>query len=109
VHTYRVLPSDGLLAVQTQNGVQQRKFRSISDLVHEYKNPQNGLVCGLSNPVGQSLSVPKASASSGEILRFQLQTILFAQSSSSRSITDVQFSVSFQNYQCVYNWPVMFL
>lgn len=53
VHTYRVLPTDnGFLAVQTLNGVQQRKFKSISDLVFEYKNPQNGLICALTNPVG---------------------------------------------------------
>ncbi|XP_076804156.1 phosphatidylinositol 3,4,5-trisphosphate 5-phosphatase 2-like isoform X1 [Clavelina lepadiformis] len=58
VHTYRVLPADGLLAVQTINGVQQRKFSTLSDLVREYRNPQNGLVCGLTNPVGLESSRP---------------------------------------------------
>ncbi|XP_078495542.1 phosphatidylinositol 3,4,5-trisphosphate 5-phosphatase 2 [Ciona intestinalis] len=53
VHTYRILPTENsTLAVQTVNGVQQRKFKSLTELVHEYRNIQNGLVCGLSNPVG---------------------------------------------------------
>jgi len=34
--------------------VQQRKFATLNDLVREYRSPQNGLVCGLTNPVGDS-------------------------------------------------------
>nr|XP_039251513.1 phosphatidylinositol 3,4,5-trisphosphate 5-phosphatase 2-like [Styela clava] len=59
IHTYRILPTDsGLLAVQTINGVQQRKFTSISELITAYRSPQNGLVCGLTNPVGPTSDKP---------------------------------------------------
>ncbi|XP_031718447.1 inositol polyphosphate phosphatase-like 1b [Anarrhichthys ocellatus] len=48
VHTYRILPdADGLLAVQTTQGVQVNCFRTIEDLVLGYQHPHKGLVTPL--------------------------------------------------------------
>ncbi|XP_056898741.1 inositol polyphosphate phosphatase-like 1b isoform X1 [Takifugu flavidus] len=48
VHTYRVLPdADGLLAVQTTQGVQVNCFRTLEDLVFGYQHPHKGLVSPL--------------------------------------------------------------
>ncbi|XP_063046606.1 inositol polyphosphate phosphatase-like 1b [Engraulis encrasicolus] len=56
VHTYRILPdSDGLLAVQTTQGVQVNCFRTLSDLVLGYQHPHKGLVTPLLYPVGPDL------------------------------------------------------
>ncbi|TSQ81008.1 Phosphatidylinositol 3,4,5-trisphosphate 5-phosphatase 2B [Bagarius yarrelli] len=45
VHTYRILPdADGLLAVQTTQGVQVNCFRTLGDLVLGYQQPHKGLV-----------------------------------------------------------------
>ncbi|KAJ8351240.1 hypothetical protein SKAU_G00227160 [Synaphobranchus kaupii] len=53
VHTYRILPdTEGLLAVQTSQGVQANCFRSLGDLVLGYQQPHNGLVTPLLYPVG---------------------------------------------------------
>ena len=41
--------------------MQQRKFATLNDLVREYRSPQNGLICGLSNPVGDVNAAPKSS------------------------------------------------
>nr|XP_046261218.1 inositol polyphosphate phosphatase-like 1b [Scatophagus argus] len=52
VHTYRILPdSDGLLAVQTTQGVQVNCFRTLEDLVLGYQHPHKGLVTPLLYPV----------------------------------------------------------
>lgn len=52
VHTYRILPdADGLLAVQTTQGVQVNCFRTLEDLVLGYQHPHKGLVCPLLYPV----------------------------------------------------------
>ncbi|XP_046873076.1 inositol polyphosphate phosphatase-like 1b isoform X1 [Hypomesus transpacificus] len=54
VHTYRILPdADGLLAVQTTQGVQVNCFRTLGDLVLGYQNPHKGLVSPLWYPVGR--------------------------------------------------------
>ncbi|XP_072573439.1 inositol polyphosphate phosphatase-like 1b isoform X2 [Paramormyrops kingsleyae] len=54
VHTYRILPdADGLLAVQTSQGVQVNCFRTLGDLVLGYQQPHKGLVTPLLYPVGQ--------------------------------------------------------
>ncbi|KAJ8255100.1 hypothetical protein GJAV_G00200920 [Gymnothorax javanicus] len=54
VHTYRVLPdTDGLLAVQTSQGVQTNCFRTLGDLVLGYQQPHKGLVAPLLYPVGR--------------------------------------------------------
>ncbi|XP_068596310.1 inositol polyphosphate phosphatase-like 1b [Brachionichthys hirsutus] len=48
VHTYRILPdADGLLAVQTTQGVQVNCFRTLEDLVFGYQQPHKGLVTPL--------------------------------------------------------------
>ncbi|MEQ2297633.1 hypothetical protein AMECASPLE_036578, partial [Ameca splendens] len=52
VHTYRILPDpDGLLAVQTTQGVQVNCFRTLEDLVLGYQQPHKGLVIPLLYPV----------------------------------------------------------
>ncbi|KAM9849589.1 inositol polyphosphate phosphatase-like 1b isoform 2-T2 [Aulostomus maculatus] len=52
VHTYRILPDvDGLLAVQTTQGVQVNCFRTLEDLVLGYQHPHKGLVIPLLYPV----------------------------------------------------------
>ncbi|XP_029367782.1 inositol polyphosphate phosphatase-like 1b isoform X1 [Echeneis naucrates] len=52
VHTYRILPdADGLLAVQTTQGVQVNCFRTLEDLVLGYQHPHKGLVMPLLYPV----------------------------------------------------------
>lgn len=56
VHTYRILPdADGLLAVQTSQGVQVNCFRTLGDLVLGYQNPHKGLVTPLLYPVARDL------------------------------------------------------
>ncbi|NXV75239.1 SHIP2 phosphatase, partial [Atlantisia rogersi] len=52
VHTYRILPDDeGLLSVQTIQGVQAKCFRTLPDLISAYQQPNNGLVTPLLYPV----------------------------------------------------------
>uniref|UniRef100_A0A8D0F5L9 phosphatidylinositol-3,4,5-trisphosphate 5-phosphatase n=1 Tax=Strix occidentalis caurina TaxID=311401 RepID=A0A8D0F5L9_STROC len=52
VHTYRILPDDeGLLSVQTIQGIQAKCFRTLPDLIGAYQHPNNGLVTPLLYPV----------------------------------------------------------
>ncbi|XP_078514745.1 phosphatidylinositol 3,4,5-trisphosphate 5-phosphatase 2 isoform X1 [Lissotriton helveticus] len=52
VHTYRILPDEeDYLAVQTSQGVQVRRFKSLGDLITQYLQPAQGLVCTLLYPV----------------------------------------------------------
>ncbi|NWZ19590.1 SHP2A phosphatase, partial [Asarcornis scutulata] len=52
VHTYRILPDDeGLLSVQTIQGIQAKCFRTLPDLISAYQQPNNGLVTPLLYPV----------------------------------------------------------
>uniref|UniRef100_A0A8C9FJQ2 phosphatidylinositol-3,4,5-trisphosphate 5-phosphatase n=1 Tax=Pavo cristatus TaxID=9049 RepID=A0A8C9FJQ2_PAVCR len=52
VHTYRILPDDeGLLSVQSIQGVQAKCFRSLPELISAYQQPNNGLVTQLLYPV----------------------------------------------------------
>ncbi|KAG7268790.1 hypothetical protein CRUP_018345 [Coryphaenoides rupestris] len=54
VHTYRILPdSEGLLAVQTMQGVQVNCFRTLEELVMGYQHPHKGLVTPLQFPVSR--------------------------------------------------------
>ncbi|XP_056130218.1 inositol polyphosphate phosphatase-like 1b [Lampris incognitus] len=54
VHTYRILPdAEGLLAVQTTQGVQVNCFRTLEDLVLGYQHPHKGLVTPLLYPVNR--------------------------------------------------------
>ncbi|MBN3297493.1 SHP2B phosphatase, partial [Amia calva] len=66
VHTYRVLPDEeGLLAVQTSQGVQVNCFRTLADLVSGYQQPHKGLVTPLQYPVGREAE-PGDEGSDGE-------------------------------------------
>ncbi|KAM6946314.1 LOW QUALITY PROTEIN: phosphatidylinositol 3,4,5-trisphosphate 5-phosphatase 2A [Aplochiton taeniatus] len=48
VHTYRILPDeDGFLAVQTSQGVQPKRFKTLPELVQLYLQPSQGLVSTL--------------------------------------------------------------
>uniref|UniRef100_A0A3Q3GSL0 Inositol polyphosphate phosphatase-like 1a n=1 Tax=Labrus bergylta TaxID=56723 RepID=A0A3Q3GSL0_9LABR len=52
VHTYRILPDDeGFLAVQTSQGVQPKRFKTLAELVLLYLQPSQGLVTTLLFPV----------------------------------------------------------
>ncbi|XP_043913229.1 phosphatidylinositol 3,4,5-trisphosphate 5-phosphatase 2A-like [Protopterus annectens] len=51
VHTYRILPDEGLLAVQSMQGMQVKCFRTLNDLVAMYQQPNKGLVIPLLHPV----------------------------------------------------------
>ncbi|XP_054829565.1 phosphatidylinositol 3,4,5-trisphosphate 5-phosphatase 2 [Eublepharis macularius] len=52
VHTYRILPDEeDFLAVQTSQGVQVRRFKTLGDLIALYLQPNQGLVCTLLFPV----------------------------------------------------------
>ncbi|XP_032401272.1 phosphatidylinositol 3,4,5-trisphosphate 5-phosphatase 2A [Xiphophorus hellerii] len=48
VHTYRILPDEeGFLAVQTSQGVQPKRFKTLPELVSLYLQPNQGLVTTL--------------------------------------------------------------
>uniref|UniRef100_A0A8C6NKW8 phosphatidylinositol-3,4,5-trisphosphate 5-phosphatase n=1 Tax=Nothobranchius furzeri TaxID=105023 RepID=A0A8C6NKW8_NOTFU len=52
VHTYRILPDEeGFLAVQTSQGVQPKRFKTLPELVSLYLQPSQGLVTTLLYPV----------------------------------------------------------
>ncbi|XP_062983431.1 phosphatidylinositol 3,4,5-trisphosphate 5-phosphatase 2 [Elgaria multicarinata webbii] len=52
VHTYRILPDEeDFLAVQTSQGVQVRRFKTLTELITLYLQPNQGLVCTLLFPV----------------------------------------------------------
>ncbi|KAM6447712.1 phosphatidylinositol 3,4,5-trisphosphate 5-phosphatase 2 isoform 2-T2 [Liasis olivaceus] len=52
VHTYRILPDEEeFLAVQTSQGVPVRRFKTLSDLIVLYLQPNQGLACTLLFPV----------------------------------------------------------
>ncbi|XP_027518935.1 phosphatidylinositol 3,4,5-trisphosphate 5-phosphatase 2-like [Corapipo altera] len=59
VHTYRILPDDeGLLSVQTIQGIQAQCFHTLPDLICAYQHPNNGLVTPLLYPVHRAQRVP---------------------------------------------------
>uniref|UniRef100_A0A672ZQL9 phosphatidylinositol-3,4,5-trisphosphate 5-phosphatase n=1 Tax=Sphaeramia orbicularis TaxID=375764 RepID=A0A672ZQL9_9TELE len=65
VHTYRILPdADGLLAVQTTQGVQVNCFRTLEDLVFGYQHPHKGLVTPLLYPVPRDTDIGDDSSGS---------------------------------------------
>ncbi|XP_049582682.1 phosphatidylinositol 3,4,5-trisphosphate 5-phosphatase 2A [Syngnathus scovelli] len=54
VHTYRILPDEeGFLAVQTSQGVQPKRFKTLPELVSLYLQPSQGLVTTLLYAVDQ--------------------------------------------------------
>uniref|UniRef100_A0A3B4ZJ40 phosphatidylinositol-3,4,5-trisphosphate 5-phosphatase n=1 Tax=Stegastes partitus TaxID=144197 RepID=A0A3B4ZJ40_9TELE len=71
VHTYRILPdADGLLAVQTTQGVQVNCFRTLEDLVLGYQHPHKGLVTPLLYPVPRDTDTGDESSggTAGEVI-----------------------------------------
>ncbi|NXD11934.1 SHIP2 phosphatase, partial [Nothocercus nigrocapillus] len=60
VHTYRILPDDeGLLSVQSVQGAQAKRFRSLAELVGAYQQPNVGLVTPLLHPVHRACAEDK--------------------------------------------------
>lgn len=58
VHTYRILPDEeGFLAVQTSQGVQPKRFKTLPELVSLYLQPSQGLVTTLLYPVDREETV----------------------------------------------------
>ncbi|KAM3912350.1 phosphatidylinositol 3,4,5-trisphosphate 5-phosphatase 2A-like [Leptodactylus fuscus] len=54
VHTYRVLPDEnGLLSVQSFQGVEVKKFPRLRELIAAYRYKGNGLVTALHYPLGR--------------------------------------------------------
>ncbi|XP_075040612.1 phosphatidylinositol 3,4,5-trisphosphate 5-phosphatase 2A-like isoform X2 [Mixophyes fleayi] len=54
VHSYRVLPDEnGLLSVQSVQGVELKKFPGLVELISAYARKGNGLMTALQHPVGQ--------------------------------------------------------
>uniref|UniRef100_A0A672M9B5 phosphatidylinositol-3,4,5-trisphosphate 5-phosphatase n=1 Tax=Sinocyclocheilus grahami TaxID=75366 RepID=A0A672M9B5_SINGR len=52
VHTYRILPDEeNFLAVQTSQGVQPKRFKTLPELIQLYLQPSQGLVTTLLFPV----------------------------------------------------------
>uniref|UniRef100_A0A8B9BF03 phosphatidylinositol-3,4,5-trisphosphate 5-phosphatase n=1 Tax=Anser brachyrhynchus TaxID=132585 RepID=A0A8B9BF03_9AVES len=71
VHTYRILPDDeGLLSVQTIQGIQAKCFRTLPDLIGAYQQPNNGLVTPLLYPVHRPRdTADEDSGERGRVLR----------------------------------------
>uniref|UniRef100_A0A8B9D7T1 phosphatidylinositol-3,4,5-trisphosphate 5-phosphatase n=1 Tax=Anser cygnoides TaxID=8845 RepID=A0A8B9D7T1_ANSCY len=71
VHTYRILPDDeGLLSVQTIQGIQAKCFRTLPDLIGAYQQPNNGLVTPLLYPVHRPRdAADEDSGERGRVLR----------------------------------------
>ncbi|KAL4647083.1 phosphatidylinositol 3,4,5-trisphosphate 5-phosphatase 2 [Arapaima gigas] len=67
VHTYRILPDDeGFLAVQTSQGVQPKRFKTLPELIQLYLQPNQGLVTTLLYPVEREDSPDDKDYSDGE-------------------------------------------
>ncbi|KAG7470915.1 hypothetical protein MATL_G00118860 [Megalops atlanticus] len=67
VHTYRILPDEeGFLAVQTSQGVQPKRFKTLPELIQLYLQPSQGLVTTLLYPVEREESPDDRDYSDGE-------------------------------------------
>uniref|UniRef100_A0A8D3E575 phosphatidylinositol-3,4,5-trisphosphate 5-phosphatase n=1 Tax=Scophthalmus maximus TaxID=52904 RepID=A0A8D3E575_SCOMX len=76
VHTYRILPdADGLLAVQTTQGVQVNCFRTLEDLVLGYQHPHKGLVMPLLYPVPRDIDTGDESSGGVDIIQHLLSHV----------------------------------
>ncbi|XP_009555446.2 SH2 domain-containing protein 1B [Cuculus canorus] len=61
VYTYRIFREhQGYFRIQTSEGVPQKIFRTLKDLIYNYEKPNQGLITNLRYPVKK----PKASQSS---------------------------------------------
>ncbi|XP_039601592.1 phosphatidylinositol 3,4,5-trisphosphate 5-phosphatase 2A isoform X2 [Polypterus senegalus] len=60
VHTYRILPDEeDFLAVQTSQGVQVKRYKTLAELVQLYLQPNQGLVTTLLYPVDREKDNPE--------------------------------------------------
>uniref|UniRef100_A0A8C4X5P1 phosphatidylinositol-3,4,5-trisphosphate 5-phosphatase n=1 Tax=Erpetoichthys calabaricus TaxID=27687 RepID=A0A8C4X5P1_ERPCA len=60
VHTYRILPDEeDFLAVQTSQGVQVKRYKTLPELVQLYLQPNQGLVTTLLYPVDREKDNPE--------------------------------------------------
>uniref|UniRef100_A0AAY4ENJ3 phosphatidylinositol-3,4,5-trisphosphate 5-phosphatase n=1 Tax=Denticeps clupeoides TaxID=299321 RepID=A0AAY4ENJ3_9TELE len=67
VHTYRILPDEeSFLAVQTSQGVQPKRFKTLPDLIQLYLQPGQGLVTTLLFPIEREESTEERDYSDGE-------------------------------------------
>uniref|UniRef100_A0AAR2K8U8 phosphatidylinositol-3,4,5-trisphosphate 5-phosphatase n=1 Tax=Pygocentrus nattereri TaxID=42514 RepID=A0AAR2K8U8_PYGNA len=67
VHTYRILPDEeNFLAVQTSQGVQPKRFKTLPELIQLYLQPNQGLVTTLLLPVEREESAEERDYSDGE-------------------------------------------
>ncbi|KAK7155963.1 hypothetical protein R3I94_006130 [Phoxinus phoxinus] len=67
VHTYRILPDEeSFLAVQTSQGVQPKRFKTLPELVQLYLQPSQGLVTTLQFPVEREETAEERDYSDGE-------------------------------------------
>ncbi|XP_075054170.1 SH2 domain-containing protein 1B-like [Mixophyes fleayi] len=54
IYTYRIFQnSNGLYKIQTAEGVKEKFFRNLKDLIFSYENPNQGLVHSLTFPVNK--------------------------------------------------------
>ncbi|XP_053095567.1 phosphatidylinositol 3,4,5-trisphosphate 5-phosphatase 2A isoform X2 [Pangasianodon hypophthalmus] len=67
VHTYRILPDEeNFLAVQTSQGVQPKRFKTLPELIQLYLQPNQGLVTTLLLPVEREECMDERDYSDGE-------------------------------------------
>ncbi|XP_051717114.1 phosphatidylinositol 3,4,5-trisphosphate 5-phosphatase 2A isoform X1 [Ctenopharyngodon idella] len=67
VHTYRILPDEeNFLAVQTSQGVQPKRFKTLPELIQLYLQPSQGLVTTLQFPVEREETTEERDYSDGE-------------------------------------------
>uniref|UniRef100_A0A9J8BIF0 phosphatidylinositol-3,4,5-trisphosphate 5-phosphatase n=1 Tax=Cyprinus carpio carpio TaxID=630221 RepID=A0A9J8BIF0_CYPCA len=67
VHTYRILPDEeNFLAVQTSQGVQPKRFKTLLELIQLYLQPSQGLVTTLLFPVEREETTEERDYSDGE-------------------------------------------
>ncbi|XP_009863237.1 PREDICTED: SH2 domain-containing protein 1B [Apaloderma vittatum] len=54
IHTYRIFKEqDGYFRIQTYEGVPQKIFRTLKDLIYNYEKPNQGLITNLRDPVNK--------------------------------------------------------
>ncbi|NXJ83000.1 SH21B protein, partial [Trogon melanurus] len=54
IHTYRIFKEhNGYFRIETSEGVPQRIFRTLKDLIYNYEKPNQGLITNLRNPVNK--------------------------------------------------------
>ncbi|NXB73053.1 SH21B protein, partial [Donacobius atricapilla] len=52
IYTYRIFREDqGYFRIQTSEGVPERTFKTLTDLIHAFEKPNQGLIINLRYPV----------------------------------------------------------